>query len=130
MVYRDHKVDSELLDLGLQLFSCLSSCCHPLLCFSKNILRQLSYCILHELLIIHPLINYLLLSKFIQAIQAIQAFHTCSSITSKDNILIIVLYLNISLLSSCFAFRQFRRDIFNSFFFATTLTKPCSFMFL
>ena len=61
----------------------------------------------------HWAINYLLHSKFIQAIQA---FHTYSNITSKDDIPVIVLYLNIALLSSYFTFIQFRRDIFKSFF--------------
>ena len=74
-----------------------------------------NFCISHELLIIYFFLDYLLLPKFIQAL------HRYGAICTKNNLLILDNGILMAFSGSCFAFRQFRRAIFNSFAYSNNV---------
>ena len=75
----------------------------------KSLPREFPHRILHQILIIHFLVNDLLLSKFIQ--DAIQAGVSEPKITSLYLVIVSLMASSVS----CFSFIQFRRGIFNFF---------------
>ena len=92
IVYKEYKIGLKFvfpicrINFRIQHLAC-SLINHRIISIDYNIflrflLCEFSYCIVHQLLIIHMLINDLLLSKFIQIC------HTDGGIWTKNNLLI------------------------------------------
>ena len=121
MVYKDYKIDAEFL-CGSAMSSKYNQLSEPrtlpvllpiiispsIMFFPNNTLSQLSYCIFYQILIIHSLVNYLLLFKFIQI------FCTWKRIITEDDILIISLCFNDFFFKLLFRFHAVSKSILNS----------------
>ena len=136
MVYKDYKIDVEFL-CGSAMSSKYNQLSEPrtlpvllpiiisppIMFFPNQTLSQLSYCIFYQILIIHSLVNYLLLFKFIQI------FCTWKRIITEDDILIISLCFNDFFFKLLFRFHV-QKVYWTHLLPETTLSMSyCSFIF-
>ena len=124
MVYNDYKIDlkfhfiTNTLNSRTQDFTCPLVYHYVHYCvFPQIILSQLSYCILHELLIVFFLINYLLLP-----------FLAYSTAISEDDIFTFVLCLNDAFFQTLILLSYSFHRVYLTLLLPVT-TFPCSFFF-
>ena len=124
MVYKDYKIEikfdfitnttiSRTQDFACPLVYHYFHCC----VFLQTILSQLSHCILHKLLIVFSLINYLLLPSF-----------TYSTAISEDDIFTFVLCLNDAFFQTLILLSYSFHRVYLTLLLPVT-TFPCSFFF-